>query len=154
MSRSRILSCLLTTWMVAGCSAVHDSTAPDQIISRRADLLQVPAAEAGESSALAVEMRDVNAIGRTVRFRGRVTNHFDKDVEGVIYRLRLVSTDGERTLRTEYNEIDTFVDAGQVEPFQFETQGMYFATVPRFVVDAIPAQLGGQDFQAPTDWQQ
>ncbi len=150
-SSLRSVLCLLS---LHGCATTTDiRTTPAQPSDPRSSLLlEASENEVPAPSRLAVEIRDINIVGRTVRLRGRITSPYDQDVDGVIYRLRLASTDGERILRTEYEEIDTIVEPGKVEPFQLELQSMYFATVPRFIVDAIPVRLGGAAFPLPGDW--
>lgn len=110
-------------------------------------------AAAAVADALVVEVRDVAVVGgRQVRFRGRVTNRYAHTVDGVVYRVRLLSTDGQRALRSEYEEIDTQIGAGESDAFEIELQTMYVATVPRFSIEAIPVRLGDHAFAPPSDW--
>ncbi len=126
---------------------------PTDGAQRDQDLIQARSVP-GEAapSLLQVRIRDVAAVGRSVRFRGRVTNGYDLPVTGIRYRLRLFSTDGQRTLRTEYQNADGETAPGGSQPFEIEIQSMYLATVPRFLIDAIPTRLGGSEFAAPAGW--
>ncbi len=151
----RVLTSTLCALLVASCAAVdREAVDPDRAPSpRNAGILETDRGRAAPPSLLAVEVRDVRIVqGRAIRVRGSVTNPYEEDVEGVRYRLRLLSTDGSRLLSTEYEEVDSFVAAESTSGFELELEGVYFATVPRFLIDAIPRELGGQPYQPPTDW--
>ena len=144
---------LLGAILAGGCGGAAKPAPPADVDAmRQRDVLEAGAAADTAVSRIAIEVRDVNAIGRTVRFRGRATNNYEQSIDGVSYRLRLLSTDGSRPLRAEYREVDGEITAGQTQPFEIELESMYFATVPRFVIDAIPRRLGGEDFTPPADW--
>lgn len=143
----------LALLVAIGCSGAAAPAPPaDGEAMRQRDVLEAGAAADTAVSRIAIEVRDVNAIGRSVRFRGRATNDYEQPIDGVSYRLRLLSTDGSRVLRAEYREVDGEIAAGQTQPFEIELESMYFATVPRFVIDAVPRRLGGEDFTPPADW--
>ncbi len=103
-------------------------------------------------SKLRVDIRNLSVLGRTARINGQVTNTYEEPVSGVLYRVRLFSTDGSRTLTTEYDESDADVEPGGSTAFTIELQSMYFATVPRFLVEAIPSRIGAQPLAEPDDW--
>ena len=101
---------------------------------------------------LRVTLRTLSLIGRTARINVRVTNTYEETINGILYRVRLISTDGTRVLTTEYDESDAEVQPGRDTASSIELQSMYFATVPRFLVEAIPIRIGGKAFAVPAAW--
>ncbi len=150
-----------TTALIAGACTLTGCTATEaptinsaaKAEETRQDIAQTHAAIGEEPpSLLQIDIRDITAIGRTVRVRGSVINGHEQAVEGVQYRLRLFNTEGDRTLRAEYDEDDHEIEPGASAPFNFEIESMYFATAPRLLVDAIPLKVGDSAFAEPDDW--
>jgi len=102
---------------------------------------------------LSVAVRDVNVMARELRIRARVTNHYDQVVRGVRYRVELISTDGERTLGTEYFETDEEIPPGGTAPVRLVLESIYTTTVPRLTVEAQPMVLGGSEQAVPDHWE-
>jgi len=110
------------------------------------------AARAQRGGEIEIRTSGVTTDGRHIKIRGSVVNRFPEVVDGVYFRVLIISRDGARVLDTFHDESDVRLAPGDTGPLRLDISTMYAATEGRFVVEGRPRRLGDSDFELPSDW--
>jgi hypothetical protein len=127
----------------AGVAPPDAPTAPDTAS------VKLPRLDEG----LTISTTDLTSDGRFAKIRGRVTNPFKEEVDGIRYVVRIETRgDQPRPLdRFEYETSDRLAP-GDGAMMRLDVESMYFGSASQLAIIALPKKLGGRVIPLPAEW--
>src|SRR5262245_16522259 len=136
MQRRRNTAVVAVCLLVGACHSVPQPATPHSL-STTGEITGSPVEDG-----LSISTTDVSSDGRIAKIRGRVTNPYKADVDGIRYMIRIFTTgDQPRLLDTFQRESSDNIPPGESTMMRFDVESMYLGSVGQLEIVAVPKKL-------------